>query len=208
MSKVRIDLKDRRIATTVLVVLALIIVVNVQAFMPDLKRFATSTGPTHDEVPVPADLNESAQLASSRLADFGLGSGSEVARLLASDVGSGGRSGRDPFQLGAVPAAGKKTGKQVAAVKVQTNSEVQELICSAVLLAGELPTALINSKAYRVGDLVAGYRLARVSLEGALLVGTGEDIFLPVGSRSAGGICYPPVSESGEAATSGQLRGR
>jgi hypothetical protein len=193
MSRSRIDLKDKRVAGLVLALLAVVVIVNVRTFIPDLKRAAKRSVSVADEVSLPGDLDEAAHLAAARLASLQPGDAG-LAGL--ADMMAGGdhtvvsRPVRDPFRPGPTPVTQVRTSG-----RNQTRATRQvPFSCTAVLLGGSRPAALIDGKFYQVGDQLSAYRLVHISREGALLRGVAEEVFLPVRSPDSAGISYPLVT--------------
>ena len=202
MSRSRIDLKDKRVAGLVLVLLAVVVIVNVRTFIPDLKRAAKRSVSVADEVSVPGDLDEAAHLAAVRLASLQLVGASPA---VLADMMAGGdhtvvsRPVRDPFRPGPTSVTQLRTsGRQSGSGKSggnQTRATRQvPLSCTAVLLGGSRPAALIDGKFYQVGDQLSAYRLVHISREGALLRGVAQEVFLPVRSPDSAGVSYPLVT--------------
>ncbi len=202
MSRSRIDLKDKRFGSLVLVLLAVVVIVNVRTFIPDLKRTAKRSVSVADEVSVPGDLDEAALLAAARLASLQPG-GVSLAGL--ADMMAGGdhtvvsRPVRNPFRPGPTPvtqvctSARQSVGGKNGSLQTRATRQVP-LSCTAVLLGGSRPAARIDGKFYQIGDQLSAYRLVHISREGALLRGVAQEVFLPVRSPDSAGVSYPLVT--------------
>lgn len=174
MSQRRPNLSSPPVVAGVFVVLAVLIAVNVRTFAP---RRHGGRAPSEADVRVqahpalPMDLEE--VLAKA---------GQSTARLGEPLAGPRPHVARDPFGTGAVvPVAVEPGGPAVAAPAPRPAGPV----CTAVMLGGGSPLALIDGRLCRVGDHVRQYTVDRIDARGVSL-GGDRKLFLPVGLASAG----------------------
>jgi len=193
MSRSRIDLKDKRVATVVMALLVAVIIVNVRTFLPDLKKVARRDFTVQEELPLPSDLDDATRLAASRLASMRTSGGTDLLGLFADGHSQAvARPVRDPFRPGSAPRAEvPQTSRKQKSAKPASR---QKLTCEAVLMGSSRPTALINGKPYHVGNQVGDYRLERIDRHGVMLRGINKEVFLPVCSQDDEGAYYPLVT--------------
>ena len=154
MSAKRLNLRNPLVIAGVFVLLAVVTVINLHTFGVCLLRTDTGTVSRSVMPPAPVDL----QLASESLTDRSLS--------LPPPPLENPQLERDPFLDERVvrDAASPPVTK---AVKKRTRTK--PLVCSAILLGGKRPTALINGKAYGPDDVVGSYRVAEITATRVLL---------------------------------------
>ncbi|MBN2071076.1 MAG: hypothetical protein JW814_06415 [Candidatus Krumholzibacteriota bacterium] len=175
-----IDLRDRKVVMTALVIAAGIIVVNWRIVQPMLsKKTALARQQEEEMLQLPADLAEMAGFAASRLA----------AGRHATPGGAGDgdlrfpAAYRDPFSR-----RDGEPGARPVGAKVNSSG----LICTAISINDSLPVAVLNGISRRTGDRFDGYIVRHISLEGVQLTSNGKNIFVPV-ARKATSEKYLPV---------------
>lgn len=184
MRNLPFNLDDRRVVVSVLVLALAVMTLNWRVFQPLRSDGPNRAVSNEESVYVPGDLAGMRDAASRRLATAGSAGGTGLQGLDAA-----GRTERDPFRKPSDPAPkpirrATRTGSRVAPAK---------LACSAVMLGGDHPIALINDRPYGPGETVAGYRVVRVDDTGVQLLGAGGRLFLPVGGTAKATVHYPPV---------------
>lgn len=188
MSKLPVELGDRRVVVSVVVMLLAIMILNWRVFQPLRAKQAEQEVAGDESVYLPPDLGEMTSVAVARLGRAGAGAEAHAA----------GRAGfgadlRDPFRTRTDPAPAPIVSR---AAGDRSEPAKPRLACAAVLLGGRRPTALIGGGRYHPGDHVAGYRVTRVTAEGAHLEGAQGSLFLPVGGHARATVHHPPIRGS------------
>ncbi len=172
MSASRLSLSSKPLIATVVVLLAVVVVFNVRTFSGAGRSRSQSDVRVQASPPYPMDL-----------ADVVRSSGMDPAQLL-SARGVAPELTRDPFTMGrqAKPVTTTTSWRRNAA---RRRTKPATLHCDAVFPGGSSPAVLIQGKAYRVGDKVAGYTVRSIGAAGVKLVnGSGKQMFLAVGTNS------------------------
>ncbi len=167
MSAQGISLKSKPLVAGVLVLLAIVAGINVVVFKPGSRSKPGRQVRVQASQPLPADMG-----------DFTRGGALPGTDLAAWGGHTNPVLSRDPFGRDQV-------AESVDAEEASPGTETEEispaLVCNAVLLGGSRPAAVINGKAYRLGDTVHDYQISAVGAVGVKLVGgPGPDLFLPV----------------------------
>jgi hypothetical protein len=125
---------------------------------------------------------------------------------------------RDPFEVRQAPATAVVNNLAPAAepepepeakpaAKTPRKAKPGELLCSAVLLGGERPLALIEGKAYAAGDRVGKYQVQEIKATGVMLIAAGgRTLRLPVGPDSSGAASFKVVTSLSSPADRGRTR--
>ncbi|MCP4571188.1 MAG: hypothetical protein GY838_02440 [bacterium] len=186
MSNLPVDLTDRRVVVSVVVLLLGIMILNWRVFQPLRARHARQEIATEEAVYLPPDLGEMAGAAAARLkADGGDGNPGAVAR-----AGIDGGGLRDPFRTRTDPPPPPVPARTAGS---RSTARAPRPTCAAVMLGGSRPTALIGGQRYHPGDRVGAYRVERIDAGGAYLDGTDGRLFLPVGGNEDDTVHYPPI---------------
>ncbi len=170
----RLSLSHPGVIATVVVMMVVVVVLNIRTFGPKGPRQravepeAAATGGGSSAVPL--DLNQ--VLARSA------GAGMTVATGTWGDTPG---VSRDPFRKRkAARSVTTTTSRPARARKTAPDT----LVCSAVMLGGRQPVALIDGRPVAIGDRVHGCRVVRIATEGAWLRNArGVDVFLGVGEH-------------------------
>lgn len=180
MSARKLSLRDPAVIAVVAVLLVAVAAVNLRTFGPK--------GPGHRQV---ADRS---QAQSSLPEDLGELVRSAGARQRGQDPAPVAQAGptqafvRDPFTAGGCDAGRKPAAATVSAPAARPRPvAAQTLVCSAVLLGGPQPAALIGGKPYAPGQRVGRYEVVDVTLQGATLRDQdGGTVFLKVMDKPGG----------------------
>jgi hypothetical protein len=166
MSAKSASLSSKPVIATVLCVLAIVAAVNVVVFKPGSTRTGRAEVRVQASQPVPFDLDELRQETATPGQDLAAWAAAAAPTLQ-----------RDPFGNPIAAAAAPAT----PAIPATGRPKGNRLLCNAVLLGGLEPAALINGKAYRIGDPVGKYRLDAIGARGVKLSRTGAaDLYLSV----------------------------
>ncbi|MBD3222918.1 hypothetical protein GF314_16945 [bacterium] len=102
---------------------------------------------------------------------------------------------RDPFTGGVATAP--VAAREPEASPRPRPSAPRPLVCTAVMLGGESPLALVNGEAYRVGDRLRGQEIVAIETDGVtLLRDDGRQTVLAVGPPRDGDSGYHVVTET------------
>lgn len=162
-------------------------VLNLKTFLPDgrlLQRGGERTAGYH--VP-PSDLADVVREAlAGELGKAGLASASAADALALA---------RDPFTgVTARPAVPRPRPTAPAAARTPKPSP---LVCTAIMLGGNDPVALIDGRACRPGDRVRGLEVLSITPDGVRLKRPdGGDLTLTVGPARADSATFHVVSET------------
>jgi len=191
MSARKTPLKHPAVVIGVLCGLVAVGALNLQTFGPRLGLFGDRTAQPADPLIPPPDLEAVVQDA---VQDAGR-------RPVATAGGSGWPAiARDPFASGApAPPA------PAAAVRKQPDRKPDPLVCSAVLLGGARPLALIDGESHGPGDSVRGLEILTIDADGVRLrKPDGSELVLAVGPPRDEPSAYHLVTETRSAADAGQ----
>ncbi len=194
MSARRTPLKHPVVILGVAAGLLAVGVLNLQTFGPRLGLLGAGGDQAPDPLVPPPDLEMVVQAARD-------GSGP---RPFAT-AGDGGAtvSMRDPFTSGPSPAP---PGPAPAPSR-RAPAAAAPLVCSAVLLGGERPLALIDGHAAGPGDQVRGHEILTISTDGVTLrAPDGDQITLAVGPQTLADGAYHVVTGTRPADAGGQTR--
>ena len=190
MSNGSINLRDPRIVIIVAVLLTVVAVINLRTFLPS----RTGPRPVEDwseaEFVLPGDTAALARLAAAHVT--GADGAAVPGNVAAGGLGAGGL--RDPFRPGSAPTAAPPAAASRPTVRPQSGAK-PELVCTAVLLGGDAPVALIAGTARQIGERVAGHEIVSIGAGGVWLRGPGGDRYLPVGRPAAAPTSYPLVTD-------------
>jgi len=169
-------------------------VLNLQTFGPRLGLLGSRGDQAPDPLVPPPDLEMVVQAARD---------GSGPRAFAAAGGGGAAVSMRDPFTRGAVPAA----AAPAPAPSRRRATAPAPLVCSAVLLGGERPLALIDGEPVGPGDRVRGLEILTIAADGVRLCGPdGEEITLAVGTQATADGTYHVVTGTRAAHAEGQTR--
>ncbi len=167
--------------------LAVIAVLNFQTFAAGSWFGASAGDPARDHLVPPSDLDDVVQEALC-------GDTRDPGLALAGRVG-GPAVTRDPFTGG--EALATPVVRAPDAAPRPRRSAPRPLACTAVMLGGEAPLALINGEAYRLGDRVRGQAIVAIATDGVtLLRDDGHQTVLAVGPPPDGSSGYHVVTET------------
>ena len=185
MSNLPFNVEDKRVIVSIVVLLLAVVILNWRVFQPLRSNKTRQQVTQSDEVYVPDDLDGLKYMASQRLALANSGNAPAQAGSFGAGAGL-----RDPFRKSTDPTPAPIRGRSGS---TKTSRQQVKLSCTAVLLGGKQPTALINNKPCHPGDIVAGYRIVRIDETGVLLDNKSRRRFLPVGAGTNDQTHYPPV---------------
>lgn len=204
MPRSPINLRDPRVVIAVAVLLLIVGAVNLQTFLPLLKRGGGGAAWDPDAFVPPADTAELTRVAVDRVA-AGDVVGSSPAATAGADLGGG---FRDPFQTGRAAVVSRVVAPAAAtaasAAAPSRASMARGPICSAVLFSGTQPAAVIDGETRRVGDAVGDWRVAAIGPDGVRLRGPRGEMFLAVGAHERGAGRFPLVTQSAATADGGR----
>ena len=175
MSARRLSLKSPPVIAAVGIGLVVVVVINLRTFGVSLPGAVGGRTQRTTDPPAPVDL----QLAGESMVPLD--------RLLAAPAAPRPDLARDPFgcRKAAPRMPATEAPRDAVAVPAKPRSRPGELFCSAVLLGGERPLALIDGRALGVGERVRGYEVREIGPTGVLLAGRGDKTLrLPVGTGS------------------------
>ncbi|MBN1164260.1 MAG: hypothetical protein JXB45_06755 [Candidatus Krumholzibacteriota bacterium] len=179
MPRTSINLRDRRVIISGLVILGALLVVNWRILGPLRAERARLSPVRENQPPIPSDLREMQTYASLQMDRNRSGSG-----LIKTAAAVGPSKFTDPF--GVIPA--------LDTLREGAGEEYYGFMCSAVLLGGDRPTALINGKSLHPGEWIGGFLVERISERGVDLSAGRKRIFLPVTRPAVGKQYFPPVT--------------
>ncbi len=157
MSANRSSLRNPAVIAVVVVALGAVVVLNLRTFAPKQGARGRAAAGQFGQPALPSDLD-----AVVRDAALGLAAPADsVAEIAADRI----VLGRDPFASGAKVTATSAPTRRTSTRRAPRSS----LTCSAVLLGGERPVALIDGKAYGPGDVIRGHEVLSVDTEGVRL---------------------------------------
>ena len=194
MSARRTPLKHPAVILGVAAGLLAVGVLNLQTFGPRLGLFGSRGDQPADPLIPPPDLEMMVKDARA---------GAEARTLATAGGGGVPATMRDPFASGpvAVTAAPERARPR------PTAASPAPLVCSAVLLGGERPLALIDGHPAGPGDRVRGHEVLAVAADGVTLRAPGgEEIILAVGPQAAADGAYHVVTGTRAADEEGQTR--
>jgi hypothetical protein len=154
----------------VLVLLAIVAVINIAVFKPGRRPERRAAVRVQASQPLPTDLVDLRGEATPPRGDLAAWAPSATPRLK-----------RDPFGT-------LRDGPSGAPLAAETEPPPAEtgpapLVCNAILLVGDHPTAVINGQSYRVGDACRAYQVAAIGSLGVKLTSNAEpELFLSVHS--------------------------
>lgn len=189
MSKLPIDLNDRRVVVSVLVLLLAIMTLNWRVFQPLRARQVDRQTAQEEAVYLPPDLGEMTGVAAARLE----GGASDAGRRNRAGRATLGAGLRDPFAADADPVPRPAVTRKVRATGTSSRPRP---VCTAVLLGGRRPVALIDGARYHPGDRIGAYRIERIDAGGVHLAGAQGRLYLPVGGGGGDAVHHPPVRET------------
>jgi hypothetical protein len=177
MSPRRTNLSHPGVIVGVLAMLAVIIVVNVRTFGPQragAQRADAVRVQAHPAIPL--DLEEVLQQSGRAAGHLGVQRTGPRPDLL-----------RDPFVAGSSTPARSPDAEPKSRSVARTTAAARggALACTAVMLGGGAPAALIDGRLCRVGDRVRQFSVERIDARGVTLGGESRQ-FLPVGVISTG----------------------
>jgi|GEM_PF-2150074 len=182
MSTTRISLKSPPVVVTVLVLLAAVIVLNVQTFKSGTRNNRRNHVRLQAYPGVPSDMEQMVHAPAW-----------DPVPAAASPQAAG-HPGRDPFfpPNDLPPARASRS-----AAESVTRTGPKPLICTAVLLGGKRPMAIINDKTYGPGDTVRGMTINLVDTRRVELIkADGGSISLPVGIQTSDQTSFRMVTGS------------
>jgi hypothetical protein len=193
MPRSSINLRDPRVVMAVAVLLLVVVAVNLQTFLPLLRRGAGHTAWDPDAFVPPADTEELTRVAAGHLNESAM-TGPETPPVAGADLGG---SLRDPFRTGRAAVVTRVDPPQPSTLAPASRPGIvpRGPICSAVLYTGERAAAVIDGEARRVGDAVGDWRVAAIGPDGVRLQGPRGELFLEVGERGGGAARYPLVTQ-------------
>jgi hypothetical protein len=200
MPRSPINLRDPRVVIVVAALLLIVAAVNLQTFLPLLKR-GGSGSPAWDPdafVP-PADTEELTRVAIGHVAGVAAGPPDSPA-VAGADFGGG---LRDPFRTGRAAIVARIDVPPSAAVTVRPVQAPRGPVCSAVLFTGTRAAAVIDGETRRVDDSVGDWRVAAIGPDGVRLRGPRGEMFLVVGARGNDAVRYSLVTRSAATAAGG-----
>lgn len=170
MSASRLNLKSPPVLAGMGLMLIVVVVINLRTFGVSLPGRGQKHVVRQQRPPVPAEL----QLASESMFED---------RLLPMPSPALNKPvlRRDPFLATILSGAPAQTqsGRAKTAKGAKPRSQKSRLTCSAILLGGKRPTALIDGEALGPGDLVRGYRIVEITATEVLLKkSTGQALTL------------------------------
>lgn len=169
MSEKRLNLSNPLVIGVVLILLAVVLVVNIRTFGPKRPTRKNPIAKVQDYPSLPSDLDKVVRYsAMAGDGSVGLSAGSLPAL------------GRDPFAAREAPVA-------QASARVNRETPVADkpdsLVCSAVMLGGHRPVALIGGESLVVGDRIREFRVMTIETNGVhLRAPDGSDLFLAIGN--------------------------
>ncbi len=172
MSASRFNPKDPRLIVGVVIAVAVVVVFNARTFAPDLFQSGGMAGLPGAQMSESSDLTDLIREATRQAGALGDSTGMAAPQQPVAMAWSG--LGRDPF-LGQIASPVTSTQKKRKAPP--------PLTCSAVLIAGEAPTAIINGKSLRAGQTVRGYTIVSINTDGVRLIKGNKRTFLPVNKK-------------------------
>jgi hypothetical protein len=188
-------LKHPAVVLGVAVGLVAVGLLNLRTFGPELKLFGARHDDRSTHLTPPDDLED---VVRSAVAGRGPGD-----LALAGD-GAAGTLLRDPFTRAS-------SRPQVAPVRTERRTRprpaVPALECSAVLLGGERPLALIGGESYGPGDRVRDHEILTIDADGVRLRRPdGGELVLAVGPPQTDPPAYHLVTETRNDDDAGQTR--
>lgn len=176
MSVRNLDLRSPQVIAVVAILLVAVAAVNVRTFGAKGSNRRQAQERVQAQPSLPADLGELVRAAGERQRN--------PEREIAAEAGLTQALVRDPFS-----GSGPQSTRQPAPADApgrRPRPAGKALVCSAVLLSGAQPVALIGGKAYAPGQQVAGCQVLEVSLLGATLQEPdGGTVFLRVMDKPA-----------------------
>jgi hypothetical protein len=190
MSTSHSKLRDPRVIAVVALALVGVGIANVLTFAPNLAAGRKTRQAAIGGLSVPGDLEQLARAAGRGCAPVDSGDGSASQRHGDGDLALDAL--RDPFRRSGMASA---TGSAVTSPA--RSRRPPALRCSAVMLGGGRPLALLNDETAGIGDRVRGWEVAHISARGVRLRRGGEEQFLAVENPPADPSYAPPVSGQG-----------
>ncbi len=194
MPRSPINLRDPRVVIAVAVLLLIVGAVNLQTFLPLLKRGGGGAAWDPDAFVPPADTAELTRVAVDRVAVDGA---TEAAMPAVAAAGVDG-GWRDPFRAGRIVRETRFDAPPSSAVVTAPRSAPRPRgpVCSAILFTGAQPAAVIDGETRRVGDGVGDWRVASIGLDGVRLQGPRGELYLAVGAKDGDAAHFPLVTGS------------
>lgn len=175
MSAKRLSLNSKPLIAVVLALLAAVAVFNVRTFGGARQQRHSAQVRLQAAPPFPMDLDEIVR------------SSGETPNTVAPARDALAALARDPFsgkQTTVRATSSTNTTSRSRPQRRKTNKK-KALRCDAVFPGGKSPLALIQGKAYRVGDKIGRYEVASIGATGVRLVdGNGRKLFLAVGTEN------------------------
>ncbi|MBU8870725.1 MAG: hypothetical protein KOO60_07665 [Gemmatimonadales bacterium] len=188
MAKTQIKLSDPRIATGVLILLAVVAGINLRTFFP--KLFASEEGVAVVErgLSTPDDLGE----AAARASDFLSGRDGGYLNVLGA-----GLTGTEPNWLCYDPfrSTGQQTSTPPGTVSPEGASTPYQLQVIGVMISDRQSLAWMDGQSRSVGDVVRGFRIESISRKGVWLTRNQQRKFLPVQSDNSAGAKYHLITQ-------------
>lgn len=175
MSAKRPSLNSKPLIAVVLVLIAAVAAFNVHTFGGVRQKRHLAQVRLQSAPPFPVDLNE--VVRSSGESPAGPAPARDTLAALA----------RDPFNTKQpVARTASRTTRMTKRSRAGHRSrKTSSLHCDAVFPGGKAPLALIQGKAYHLGDKVSGYEVGSISATGVKLMNRhGKKLFLAVGTES------------------------
>jgi hypothetical protein len=192
MSTPNSRLRDPRVIVTVVLLLLAVAAANVVTFAPSLMPGSAARPDAVQTAAVPNDLDQLARAAGRGGTLLGDGSAGRVSNDGCARTGSA--SGlRDPFHPRATAPVPRPSDEALAPPE-----SPPELRCSAVLLGGVQPLAMLDGQMLGVGDRVRGWRIEHISPRGVRLKRGSEERSLTVEGATPPDLFSPLVTERGE----------
>jgi len=181
----------------VVVGLLAVTVLNLRTFTPAGRLAGHGVDRAVGHLVPPSDLSDVV-----RDAVYGNGEGRGLAQA---GNGSSPSLMRDPFSGGTVkPQVVSQAKPRPRAPRA---SKAAPLVCTAVMLGGQEPLALIAGKAYGPGDKVRGLEVLAINTEGVRLrQADGDETLLAVGPGLADSTSFHVVTRTHEPADAGVTR--
>jgi hypothetical protein len=171
-----------------------VVALNLQTFGPRLGWLAGDDRADPDALAIPEDLDAVVHGAVRSGTPGAVATGAAA---------TGAAPLRDPFRAPAAPRPAP--ARRPARAPARAAAEPEPLRCTAVLLGGERPLALIAGATHGPGDAVRGHEILRITADGVRLRSpAGEVVDLRVGAGAEPDTTYHVVTETRGASGAGQ----